>query len=129
MLLRFLLVCLAGAAGTGTRYLVSLGAGRLFGAAFPYGTLIVNLTGCFLIAAVVHVSLLKASPISDITRLVLTTGFMGGLTTYSSFNLETSTLLRDGSYRLAATNLGVTVGGCFLAGMLGLAAARAMFGS
>ncbi len=128
MLLRFLLVCLAGAAGTGTRYLVSLGAGKLFGAAFPYGTLIVNLAGCFLIAAVVHVSLVKASPISDLTRLVLTTGFMGGLTTYSSFNLETTTLFRDGAYRLAASNFGVTVVGCFAAGMLGLAASRAVFG-
>jgi len=129
MLLRFLLVCLAGAAGTGTRYLVSLGAGKLLGPTFPWGTLFVNLAGCFLIAAIVHVSLLKASPISDLTRLVLTTGFMGGLTTYSSFNLETTTLLRDGSYRLAATNLGVTVIGCFIAGMLGLFAARTFFGS
>jgi len=129
MLLRFLLVCLAGAAGTGTRYLVSLGAGKLFGAAFPYGTLIVNLAGCFLIAAIVHASLVKTSGVSDLTRLVLTTGFMGGLTTYSSFNLETTTLLRDCSYRLAATNLGLTVGGCFVAGMLGLAASRGGFGS
>ncbi len=128
MLLRFLLVCLAGALGTGTRYLVSLGAGKMFGASFPWGTLIVNLTGCFLIAAIVHASLVKASPISDLTRLVLTTGFMGGLTTYSSFNLETTTLFRDGAYRLAASNLGVTVVGCFAAGMLGLAASRAVFG-
>jgi CrcB protein len=129
MLVRLLLVCLAGAAGTGTRYLVSLGAGKLFGAAFPYGTLIVNLAGCFLIAAIVHASLVKTGGVSDLTRLVLTTGFMGGLTTYSSFNLETTTLLRDGSYRLAATNFGLTVGGCFVAGMLGLAASRAVFGS
>jgi len=129
MLLRFLLVCLAGAAGTGTRYLVSLGAGKLLGATFPWGTLFVNLAGCFLIAAVVHASLVKTSGVSDITRLVLTTGFMGGLTTYSSFNLETTTLLRDGSYRLAATNFGVTVVGCFVAGMLGLAASRAIFGT
>jgi fluoride exporter len=129
MLLRFLLVCLAGALGTGTRYLVSLGAGKLFGAAFPYGTLVVNLVGCFLIAAVVHASLVKINPISDLTRLVLTTGFMGGLTTYSSFNLETTTLLRDGAYRLAVTNLGATLVGCFVAGMLGLAASRSIFGN
>jgi CrcB protein len=129
MLVRLLLVCLAGAAGTGTRYLVSLGAGKLLGAAFPYGTLIVNLAGCFLIAGIVHASLVKTSGVSDLTRLVLTTGFMGGLTTYSSFNLETTSLLRDGSYRLAAANFGLTVVGCFVAGMLGLVAARAVFGS
>lgn len=128
MLLRFLLVCLAGACGTGTRYLVTLGAGKLFGAAFPYGTLFVNLTGCFLIAAIVHASLVTTH-VSDITRLVLTTGFMGGLTTYSSFNLETTTLLRDGAYRLAVTNFGLTVVGCFVAGLLGLATARALFGT
>ena len=87
-----------------------------------------NVIGCFLIAAVVHASLVKASPISDLTRLVLTTGFMGGLTTYSSFNLETTTLFRDGAYRLAVSNFGVTVVGCFVAGMLGLAASRAVFG-
>ncbi|HEY1959434.1 MAG TPA: fluoride efflux transporter CrcB [Polyangiaceae bacterium] len=128
MLLRVLLVCLAGAVGTGLRYLVSLGAGRLFGARFPYGTLIVNLVGCFFIAAIVHASL-TTSRVSDTWRLVLTTGLMGGLTTYSSFNLETTTLLRDGSYGLAALNASVTLGGCFVAGLLGLVAARAAFGS
>src|SRR5271167_1222243 len=103
MLLRILLVCLAGGVGTGVRYLVTLGAGRMFGAAFPYGTLAVNLAGCFLMAAIVHVSLVT-SHISNEARLVLTTGLMGGLTTYSSFNLETTTLLRAGSYTLAAAN-------------------------
>ena len=120
MLLRFLLVCLAGAAGTGTRYLVSLGAGKLLGATFPWGTLFVNLAGCFLIAAIVHASLVKTSGVSDITRLVLTTGFMGGLTTYSSFNYETTNLLREGARGLALLNFGLTVGGCFLMGLLGL---------
>jgi CrcB protein len=129
MLLRLLLVCLAGAIGSGTRYLVSLGAGKLFGATFPWGTLIVNVVGCFLIAGVAHASIVKTSGISDLMRLTLMTGFMGGLTTYSAFNLETTTLLRDGSYGLAATNLSVTVVGCFVAGMLGLAAARAIFGA
>ena len=129
MLLRLLLVCLAGAIGSGTRYLVSLGAGKLFGPVFPWGTLVVNVAGCFLIAGVAHASLVKTSGISDLLRLTLMTGFMGGLTTYSAFNLETTTLLRDGSYGLAATNLGVTVVGCFVSGMLGLAASRAIFGT
>jgi len=128
MFLRLLLVGLAGGIGTCTRYLVQLGAGKLLGPAFPYGTIAVNLAGCFLIAAIAHVSLVTTH-ISDEARLVRTTGFMGGLTTYSSFNLETTTLLREGAYSLAATNFAVTVGGCFVAGLLGLFAARAAFGS
>lgn len=128
MLLRTLAVCLAGAVGTGLRYFIGLGAGKLFGAKFPYGTLAVNLLGCFFIAAIVHASL-ATTRISDTWRLVLTTGLMGGLTTYSSFNLETTTLFRDGAYRLAALNAGLTIGGCFAAGLLGLVAARAVFGS
>jgi CrcB protein len=107
---------------------MNLGAGRLLGAAFPYGTLAVNILGCFLIAAIVQVSLVTAH-ISNEARLVLTTGLMGGLTTYSSFNLETTSLLRDGAYGLAAANFALTVGGCFLAGFLGLVAARAAFGA
>ena len=47
---RFFWICLAGAAGTGTRYLVALWAAQRFGSSFPYGTLFVNLAGCFLIA-------------------------------------------------------------------------------
>ena len=53
---RFLWICFAGALGTGTRYVVGLGAARLFGPAFPYGTLTVNLVGCFLISAIADVA-------------------------------------------------------------------------
>lgn len=53
---RILLIGLAGALGTLTRYFVGLGAGRWLGTAFPYGTLIVNVVGCFLIAAIAHVA-------------------------------------------------------------------------
>lgn len=48
---RFFWICLVGAAGTGARYLVALWAAQRFGSAFPYGTLLVNLVGCFAIAA------------------------------------------------------------------------------
>jgi len=123
---RFLLICFAGALGTGTRYLVSLGASRAFGAAFPYGTLIVNLVGCFLIAAVVRVAVTTAY-ISETLRFTLTVGFMGGLTTYSSFNFETTKLLEDKEYGAAAINFGATVAGCFAAGLLGLYAAKKLF--
>ncbi len=125
---RLFLLFVAGGVGTVVRYLVTLGAGKWLGAAFPYGTLAVNVLGCFLIAGIVHASLVRAG-FSDELRLYLTTGLMGGLTTYSSFNLETTALMRTGAYGAAAANFGLTVGLCFVAGLLGLVAARAAFGA
>jgi CrcB protein len=120
---RFLLVCLAGALGTGARYLVSLWAAERFGTSFPYGTLFVNLAGCFAIGFVMHVAL-NAAAFSPTLRLTITAGFLGGLTTYSSFNYETTKLLLDGSYGLAAWNFFATTAGGFASGLAGLALGR-----
>lgn len=125
---KLLLIGLAGALGTVTRYLIGLWAGKTLGAGFPYGTLIVNVVGCFLIAAITHVAL-STTLVSPALRLTLTTGFMGGLTTYSSFNLETTQLLQGRAWYSALLNFGVTIAGCFFAGLLGLAVARRVFGS
>ncbi len=124
---RILLIGLAGALGTLTRYGVGLWAGRTLGSSFPYGTLIVNLVGCFLIAGISYAAL-STTLISPTLRLTLTTGFMGGLTTYSSFNLETTQLLQSRGWYAAAVNFGATIGGCFVAGLLGFAIARRVFG-
>ena len=91
--------------------------------AFPYATLIVNLVGSFLIALILELSLRIAS-FSPQLRLALTTGFMGGLTTYSSFNYETTTLATTGHAARAMLNVGVTLIGCFLAGLAGMWLAR-----
>jgi len=124
---RFLWICFAGALGTGARYLVGLWAGRTFGAAFPYGTLMVNVVGCFLIALVMHVSL-STTLVPPTLRLALTTGFMGGLTTYSSFNYETTRFLQEGAWGTGLLNWAVTTSVCFAAGLLGLALARRLAG-
>jgi CrcB protein len=124
---RFLIICASGAAGTGVRYLVGLWAGQRFGPAFPYGTMIVNVAGCFLIALVMQLSVSVVGFPPNL-RFALTTGFMGGLTTYSSFNYETTKLLEDGSYTLAAANLLVTLAACAVAGLLGLLLARRLAG-
>jgi CrcB protein len=123
---RLLLIGLAGALGCCTRYLVGLLAGRIFDPGFPYGTLIVNAAGCFLIAAITHA--FTVGLISTELRLTLAAGFMGGLTTYSSFNLETTELLQSRAWYLALLNFGATVVICFVAGLLGLAAARHVLG-
>jgi CrcB protein len=125
---RFLLICAGGAAGTATRYLVSLAAPALLGTSFPFGTLLVNVAGSFLIAVVMHVGL-ATDLISATTRLTLTTGFMGGLTTYSTFNYETLRYFEEGAWGLGAANMAATVAGCLGAGVLGLAVARAIWGS
>jgi CrcB protein len=123
---RFLWICLAGAAGTGTRYLIALWAAQRFGSAFPYGTLIVNLLGCFAIAAVMHVA--PAFSWSPTLRSAITIGFIGGLTTYSSFNYETSRLLEEGAHGTAAWNAMATIVGAFAAGWLGLTCGKQLLG-
>ena len=120
---RFLIVCGAGAAGCGARYLISLWAAKRIGTAFPYGTLIVNVVGSFLIALVLEVSVRKASFPPNV-RLALTTGFLGGLTTYSSFNYESTALVTNGNAARGLLNIGITLIGCLVAGYLGLLLAR-----
>jgi CrcB protein len=123
---RFFWICLGGAAGTGARYLVAVWAAQRLGSAFPYGTLIVNLIGCFIIAAAMHASLALAW--SPTVRAAITVGFIGGLTTYSSFNYETMRLVSDGTPVAAALNLTLTVAGGVVAGWMGVIAGRALVG-
>ncbi len=122
---RLLIVCVGGALGTGARYLVSTWAARAYGPDFPRGTILINVSGSFLIALVMQLSLMTAA-ISPTLRMFLTTGVMGGYTTYSSFNYETIGLAQRGAWASAALNLSVTVVGCLVAGGLGLVVARSM---
>lgn len=125
---RLFWVFIGGGLGAGTRYMVALWAGRSLGSAFPYGTLFANLAGCFLIAAVMHVSL-TTTLVPPTLRVAVTTGFLGGLTTYSSFNYETTELLQTRALGTGVLNLLVTVVGCFVAGLLGTLVAKQIFGS
>jgi CrcB protein len=124
---RFLLVCLGGAIGTAARYLTAIWAPALLGAAFPYGTLMVNCVGSFLLAFIMHIGG-STELLSPNVRAMLTTGVMGGFTTYSTFNYETSEYLRDGAWLMATANILLTVGVCLAAGFAGLALARLMVG-
>ncbi|HTJ45799.1 MAG TPA: fluoride efflux transporter CrcB [Kofleriaceae bacterium] len=120
---RFLIVCLGGAVGSGTRYLVGLWAGEKLGTSFPYGTLFVNLAGCLAIAFVLEMAVHVTSFPPNL-RVGLTSGFMGGLTTYSSFNYETTSAFQRGDSKTALAYLAVTLVGCALAGLLGYTIAR-----
>ena len=123
MIARFFLVCLGGALGSGARYATSLWAAAAIGTAFPFGTLIVNVLGSFLLGF-----LMQAIPSSSDLRLMLTTGVMGGFTTYSTFNYETTEFLREGAWPLAAANILGTVAICLAAGFAGAAVARMIVG-
>jgi CrcB protein len=120
---KLLLVCVAGALGTGLRYLVGVGCVRFLGTGFPYGTLAVNVLGCFLMAGVMQAAT-NADVISETTRTILTTGFMGGLTTYSAFNFESSRFVTERAWGLLALNVAGTLVLCFIAGLMGVVAAR-----
>ena len=117
---RVLIVFGAGGLGSVARYLVALAVGPR---GFPFATLIVNLVGSFLIAFVLQLALAR-SGFSANLRIGLTTGFMGGFTTYSSFNFETTKLILDGQPARGLVNAGVTLIGAFAAGLLGMWVAR-----
>jgi len=115
-------VMVAGGLGSGARYLVGQWASHAIGASFPYGTLIVNLAGCFALGAVVQLA--TAGNWSPEWRATIAAGFLGGFTTYSSFNQETIAMLSGGTAGLGAVYVAVTLAGGLAAGSLGLAAAR-----
>ena len=120
---RFILVSLGGAIGSGARYLVSSWTHAVLGAAFPFGTLMVNIVGSFLICAVTRVAV-SESLIGPELHLFLTTGLLGGFTTYSAFGQETYTYTQRGSYTPALLYVAATLSLCFVAGVVGDALAR-----
>lgn len=115
-------VMIAGGLGSGSRYLVGRWAFAAFGAALPYGTMIVNLAGCFALGVVVQLA--SAGVMNAELRTAIAVGFLGGFTTYSSFNQDTIALFASGAVGLAATNVAITLMGGLAAGALGLAAGR-----
>jgi CrcB protein len=125
---RFLWICLGGALGTGARYLLSGWFLRAFGPGFPWGTLAVNAIGSFLLGLLMQV-FLTTDLLPPTLRLALTTGLLGGFTTYSAFNYETLRLFQEDAWLLGLANLGATVGVCLLAGVLGLLSGRLLTGA
>jgi CrcB protein len=113
---------LAGGLGSGARYLVGEWSAASFGAAFPYGTLIINIAGCFALGLVA--GLAASGAWSPELRTAIAIGFLGGFTTYSTFNHETIALLSSGAMGAAAANIAITLVGGLVAGWLGLVVAR-----
>lgn len=125
---RFFWICIGSAVGGGARYLVSGWTLKLLGPSFPYGTLAVNVMGSFLVAGFMFAGV-ETAMMPPTVRLALTTGVMGGFTTYSTFSYETMKYLQDGAWGIAIANVLVTVLGCLAACLLGWASAKWLLGT
>jgi CrcB protein len=113
---QWLLVGVAGAVGDPLRYMVDALISRRIEGAFPLGTLVVNVSGSFVLGLLCGLAIYHGLPDTD--RLVVGTGLVGAYTTFSTFSLETVTLFGEGETRLAAGNVVAN-------GLVGAAAAAA----
>ena len=122
----YLLIALGGALGSVGRFFLSGLVAHHFGETFPWGTLLVNVTGSFLIGFFATLT----GPdgrffVSSNARQFFMTGVLGGYTTFSSFSLQTLNLAQDGEWRQAGANVGFSLACCLVAVWLGhLAAAH-----
>lgn len=121
----FLMAAAGGAFGAGARYLVGVGALRLIGSGFPWGTLIVNIVGSFLMGVLIEGAALKWSMTNEM-RTFLATGILGGFTTFSAFSLDFAVLMERKANAAAMLYLGASVGLSILALFAGLSVIRAI---
>lgn len=124
-MINIILVALGGAFGSVAHYLVGVWTLRRFGPNFPWGTLTVNIVGCFAIGLLSEVIArrLNASPEM---RLLLVTGFLGGFTTFSAFSLDVISLFERGATVAGASYVIASVGVSLCAVFAGLALGQAM---
>jgi fluoride exporter len=118
-------IALFCAGGGLTRYYLSGWVYSLLGRAFPYGTFVVNVIGAYFIGLVMELGL-RSTAIPDTLRLGLTVGFMGGLTTFSTFSYETFGLLEDGQFLMAFVNILASVLVCLVFTWLGIVTIRTL---
>jgi CrcB protein len=100
-MLNMFAVAIGAAVGANLRYLISTWAAQRFGSGFPYGTLLINVTGCLVIGIVLTLAATRIT-LSEPLRLLVVTGMLGGYTTFSSFGYETFALIGGGNWAAAA---------------------------
>lgn len=118
-MMELIVVMIGGAIGSGLRHLTNVGAMRIAGPNFPFGTLTVNLVGCFLMGVLIAV-LARRSGDTQSVRLFFATGVLGGFTTFSAFSLDFATLWERGTMSIAFLYAAVTVVGSLAAVFIGL---------
>lgn len=117
------MIAFCGALGCLSRYWLSGWVYSLVGRSFPWGTLAVNIVGAFLIGLIMEFSM-RSTLVSPILRTGIAIGFLGGLTTFSTFSYETFRLLEDGDFLKAAANTLVSVLVCLFLTWSGIMTAR-----
>jgi CrcB protein len=112
----YLIVFLGGGIGAAMRHGINIAAARALGIAFPYGTLLINITGSFIMGVVAAYFAFKGDT-SQHWRLFLTTGILGGYTTFSAFSLDAALLYERGEIGMAAlyviASVAISVAGLF----------------
>lgn len=116
-------IAIGSAIGGVSRYLVGGLVQRLAAGTFPAGTLLINVTGSFLVGAILRYGV-ETTTLTPEVRALLTVGICGGYTTFSTFSYEAVALLEDGEWTRAALYVALSVGLSLLATFLGFAAAR-----
>ncbi|MGO7868744.1 fluoride efflux transporter CrcB [Rhizobium leguminosarum] len=124
-MIQALLVAVGGAIGSLLRYYVGQWALRLMGPAFPWGTLAVNVVGCFVIGVFAELIARKFNASVEL-RLLLITGFLGGFTTFSAFSLDAISLFERGDAVAGGVYIAASVGLSMAAVIAGLAVMRAL---
>ena len=112
-------VAIGGASGCSLRFVLSRYIQAVAPADFPWGILLCNLLGCFLIGILVEF-LFNHLELGPLSRSFLIIGFLGGLTTFSSFTLDTMMLLQSGKFLYAMSNILITMVGCIFATAIGM---------
>jgi CrcB protein len=119
---KYLMVGIGGFIGANARFIIGTWAAQKWGASFPYGTFIINVTGCFILG--LFATLTMRFPWHDNWRLLISIGFVGAYTTFSTFEYESLQLVSEGSLMRAGLNIFGSVILGFLAAFLGVVAAR-----
>jgi fluoride exporter len=119
-----LLVFVGSGLGGLFRYWISNEVHLLLSRSFPYGTLIVNVTGCFLMGLLFTLILDRFSEVSTQLRAFLLIGFLGGYTTFSSFSIETISLIEGGNLLSATLNIFISILSCISAAWIGVILGR-----
>jgi CrcB protein len=122
-LIRYVLIAIGGAIGALARFALGSYVGNRMGARFPFGTMLINLSGSFLIGMIMTIIAERASVNRNLVYLV-PIGFIGAYTTFSTFEFETLRLVQDGQMFAAFTNIGLSVVIGFAMVWLGVVAGR-----
>lgn len=126
-MLNYMLVGLGGAIGTIARFWIGGVISRRYGESFPLGTLVINVTGSFIISVFATMTAPEGQwTVPPSGRAFFMTGICGGYTTFSSFSLQTLNLALDGEWLYAGANTGLSVTLCLLAAWLGYIAAMSL---